>query len=260
MMYNLKSIKKILFFVIISLLFGSCQFTERFYLNEDGSVRTETELNLSSFMQMMASSMGDSTSQSVEAIDITFDADVKNVDSIVPSNKLKNKTDQDFEAFRKYLDKTKIHIKSDSDLMVVNYITEAKNIKELNKYNKKLHQAKIEILEADTGKIENKKKSSLQQFYYAEYSYKGNKFRRKLFKKNPFTEAPSKNTQDNQLDEMSKMIKYNLEYHFPKPIEKTSLENATFSTDRKTMYYSFTLDKIDQVREQFVDFTVTFKK
>ena len=259
-MSNLKNIKKAVFFIVIPIFLGSCQFTERFYLSEDGSVRTETGLDLSGFIKMMPSSMGDSTNQSTEAIDTTINADVKDVDSFLPSDKMKNKTDKDFEAFRKNLDKTKIHIKSDSDLFVINYITEVKNIKELNRYNKKLHEAKMKILEADTGKTAKSNKSSLRQFHYAEYSYKGNKFRRQLLEDYPFTGKPSEKAMNSQEQDMLKMMEYKLEYHFPRPVEKTSLENATFSADGKTMYYSFTLDKIEEVRQQFVDFTVTFKK
>src|SRR5690606_22017211 len=67
-----------------------------------------------------------------------------------------------------------------------------------------------------------------------EYKFDGKNFQRIAKNQNKFLEELDDSTAE-ATRQMMNMFQYKMEYHFPKKVKSTSLENATFSIDGKTM-------------------------
>lgn len=244
----------LLIMVIIGAILTSCTFTEKIYIEENGSGLYQVDMDLS---QMLA--FAGSLTKSEEGKD----------DSVI--EKALEKTDTTFY-FGQILEQKKDSISKlpleqrlmleslkDSRLKMIidekeskfiaNFYTDFKDISEAKDMQNKASNALA---------LASNKEGLASKTVDVSYVYTD-----KIFQRTISTEKRTKKEQqeyDKNLEEMSMFLMgstYNLEYHFPKPIKTTTAKDATFSNDRKTIYLSFSMDEIIK-NESLLNFEVKF--
>lgn len=246
--------KKISLLLIAAVLLVSCQITERFYLNENGSVKYETELN---FSDMMGFVYDEATKDSLRQIGefpidtlINF-ADLENFDQ------LNSDTISDAEReFMKSMDKTKVRmVMNDTEGKMVIGIEE-KSVESFNSYLKKLNESLARLEKEDPKAAGELAQSGMMKSM--EIKFDGKSFQR-----------ISNNHMDGVFDEMDdstaeatkqmmSMFQYKMEYHFPKKVKSSTIENASFSIDGKTMTVDVPMSEIMENPEKY-NFKVEFE-
>ncbi len=231
--------KNILLLCFLAVIFVSCQITERFYLQESGAVNYEYEIN---FSEMMGFMYDQYTKDSLRQIGefpldtlINF-ADLEKFEQL--------STDSITEAqreFMKSMNKSKVRmVMNDTEGKMIIGIDE-KDVPSFNNYLKQMNAA-LAKLEAEDPKTAGE----LSQYgmnQSLEIKFDGKKFQRI---------ADNHNVLMNELDDstaaaslqMMEMFQYKMEYHFPKKVKSSSLENATFSLDGKTMTIEVPLSEL----------------
>lgn len=242
---------KILSLTLAFILFGSCTITERMVISETGMVDYETEINLTEMMGFMyPANVRDSLSKLGQfPIDTTFT--YAQADQFFNTH-AKELSEVEKE-FAKALDKSSIKFKANENEGFLKFVTQKMNVQDFNAYWKKIDAKVLELEKKypdEAPKVTEGSKLSTLNIHYD-----GKTFRR-------ITNAEMKilNT-DSELfggAEMANMLTYKLEYHFPNPIKKSSVENATYSLDRKTMWVEMPLEEILSQSEIY-NFTVEFE-
>lgn len=246
--------KKILLFLIAAVTLISCQITERFYLNENGSVKYETELN---FSEMMGFIYDEASKDSLRQIG-EFP-----IDTLISFTELENfdqmSSDSISDAereFMKSMDKTNVRmVMNDSEGKMLIGIEE-KNIESFNAYLKKLNQSLAKLEKEDPKAAGELAQSGMMKSL--EIKFDGKSFQR--ISKNQMTGLFDE-LDDSTADatrQMMNMFEYKMEYHFPKRVKSSTLENATFSIDGKTMTVDVPMSELMDNPEKY-NFTVEFE-
>lgn len=242
--------KKLLLLFVAAILLVSCQITERFYLQESGMVKYETEID---FSEMMAFMYDEATKDSLRQlgqfpIDTIMNfADLEDFDQISPDSI----SDAQL-AFMRSMDKTKVQMKmNDTEGKMIIRIEE-KNINSLNDYLKEMNTALSKLEKEDPAAAAEMGQSGLMKSL--ELKFDGKNFQRIAMNQNQFL-----NELDDSIAEatrqMMNMFEYKMEYHFPKRVKNSSLENATFSIDGKTMTVDVPMSELWDNPEKY-NFTV----
>ncbi len=217
----MKNIFLILGIVLISLT--SCQITEKIYLEEDGSGKYNMEIDMSSMIKSLGK-MGskeeiDSTYVAKDSIINFSDMLIEHKDSIAKLPKEKQEQLQKMKDVQMIIHEDKA--KNEFSLSIVGVF---KNTEELNNL-----QNILNATQPDEKQIPSK--------YDIKYAFKKNRFSRKSNKKELTEEQLAKFDESIKGFEMFLSgTTYKLEYHFPKTIKKTTLKDAQFSEDKKTLY------------------------
>lgn len=224
--------KKLFYLFSAAILLVSCQITERAYIQENGSIKYETEMNFSEMMGMM---MPQETKDSLRQIGqfpidsvMTF-SDLEKMDTKLSSEKV-GEHEKDF---LKVMDKMKVRMVMNDNEGKISFGVEEKDVKSFNAYMKEIKAAGEKLAKEDKKAADNLAESGMLNFM--EFKYDGKSFQRiasnqttkMLDEMNDSTAASTR--------QMLGMFQYKLEYHFPKKIKKSNIENATYSLDGKTM-------------------------
>lgn len=220
----------LLLFVAVTLL-TSCRITERVYIQENGAVKYETELDFSEMMGLMFSQADKDSLRQIGEYPI--DSIMKFSDLEKLESKLGD--DQTSEAereFMKALDKMNVRmVMNDNEGKMIFGIQE-KDIKTFNASMKEISEAGDKLAAKDKKSAENLSQTGLLKSI--EFKYDGKSFQRIGGNQTGILEEMEDSTAESTRQMMG-MFTYKLEYHFPKKIKKSSVENATYSLDGKTM-------------------------
>ena len=223
----MKNIIILLGIVFISLT--SCKITEKIYFEENGSGKYSIEMDMSKMMKSL-SGMGDKPK--IDSTYVAKDSIMKFSDMLIEHKDSIAKLPKEKQQLLKKMEDVVMAIHEDKrkDEMTMEIKGDFKDISELNELQNLLNATSPE----------NKQ---IPSKYDISYTFKKNKFARKSTKKTFNDEQKEKF--DKEMKGMSMFLEgstYNLEYHFPKAIKKTNLENVKFSDDKKTIFIERTVD------------------
>ena len=222
-------IKKLFFLIAVSISLISCQFTETLQLNEDGSGRMAIVMDMSELMAMGGDMMKDSVATKLDTIIAmkTFLEEKK--DSI---SQLSEKKQMQLKKFENYY----IHTLMDTEKgeMIFNMYTDFKSISEADDIFNGLGQTKSLMPNMGDHDAMNKEDEDEKEIIGVSYSYKNKKFIRDAFIKDVEKHQQEVDSLKKTESFMSAM-RYKLKYSFPSKIVKSSIENARYSLDGKTI-------------------------
>lgn len=214
-----------LFLLTISLI--SCQFTETIVFNEDGSGKMSIEMDMGEMMAF-GGEVTDSIAMKKDTLIYLKDILDEKKDSI---SKLSKEEQQKLRRLENY--EMRMKIDSDTNEMLFNL---AVNFKSIEKANGLLEGFGDSMsLMPNTGEDLNfDADQGNSDAIGVEYSFKKNKFKRDAYIKD---EQKHKMQVDSLKGSESwlKNMKYTLKYTFPKKIVKSSIDDATYSLDAKTI-------------------------
>lgn len=247
--------KKLFYLFITSILLVSCQITERVYIEENGAVKYETEMNFTEMMGMMFNEeMKDSLRQigqfPIDSV-MTF-SDLEKMDSKILNDKNKD-TERDF---LKVMDKMKVRMVMNDKEGKISFGVQEKDVNSFNAYMKEVKTAGEKLAKDDKAAADNLAQSGLMNSI--QFKYNGKTFERigdnstagMMSEMNDSTAASAK--------QMMGMFQYKLEYHFPKKIKKASIDNATYSLDGKTMTIDVMMTELLENPEKY-NFKIEFE-
>lgn len=217
-----------IFVGVIMLTLTSCQFTEKIYINEDGSGTFDLEIDLSEMMESMnglkeMDSIG--TEPAIVKDSIINFADIleEKKDSI---SKLPKEERKKLERLKNM--KIKIHEDNSNGEMIMDYLIEFKDLDELEDLQHTINTAQS---------MEKENKKSIPSKTEMRFSFKDNKFKRIVIDKE-LTEVEEEKYEESlkQSAMFFEGSSYNIEYHFPRAIKTTTAKDATFSIDKKVLY------------------------
>lgn len=219
---------KLLYFLLIVILFTGCQFNEEIVLNEDGSGTMNIEINLDALMEITQGMSDEKKETKLDTVIYIKDFLEEKKDSITT---LSMEEQQKLKKLELY----KIQIQADSEEMMMRYkvIGDFKNVEEMNGITEAV--GKIgEIVPTGMGSIQNKPDENSEDLIGVKYSFKNNVFRRISYIKD-------EKLHKQQIDSMQSIegflgtSQYSLQYIFPKKIKRTSNPNVEISSDRKSV-------------------------
>lgn len=247
--------KKLFYLFSIAILVVSCQITERAYIQENGSVKYETEMNFSDMMGMM---FNEETKDSLRQIGqfpidsvMTF-SDLEKMDPKLSKGELGNAENQ----FLKVMDKMKVRMIVNDNEGKISFGVEEKDINSFNAYMKEVKTAGEKLAKEDKEAADDLAQSGLMNSI--QFKYDGESFERigdnstagLLSEMNDSTAASAK--------QMMGMFEYKMEYHFPKKIKKANIDNATYSLDGKIMTVDVPMMELLENPEKY-NFKVEFE-
>ncbi len=242
--------KNIILLSFLAIILVSCQITERLYLQESGAVKYETELN---FSEMMGFIYDEHTKDSLRQLgefplDTLIDfADLQDFTQMSTDSISQAEID-----FMRSMDKTKVHmVMNDTEGKMIIRIEE-KDMNAFNLYLDKMNTALAKLEKEDPAAAAEMGQSGLMKSL--EYKFDGKNFQRIAKNQNQFLDELDDSTAE-ATRQMMNMFQYKLEYHFPKKVKKTSIENATFSLDGKTMTVEVPMSELLENPEKY-NFTV----
>lgn len=240
-------------FFFLSVFLVSCQITERVYLQENGGVKYETEFD---FSQMSGFIFPENKRDSLRQIG-EFPVDtLMTIADLENYSELGNDSISDAEReFMQSLDKMRVRMKMDETQALMSIGLEEKDVKSFNAYLKKVQESSDKLVKEDPEAAKNLAQSGLLKTM--EIKYDGKKFQRiagevdQLF-------GEKDDSVSMAAQEMMGMFEYKLEYHFPKRIKSSNIENATYSLDGKTMTVEVPMSELMENPEKY-NFTVEFE-
>ena len=248
--------KKLFFFLLLPVILTSCQITEDVTFHKNGSGSYNFNVDMSSMMQMMKG-MGkknDSlkTPKKLEKKDTTiyFSAIIeKNKDSIAKLSKDERKT---LLALKDA--KIRINLDEEKGKMLMQYVIPFKNIADLDHMTEKLKH-----LNSFNKKNEQGMENIDDMMPQAEITYRFNKhqFHRIVKVKKSADQKKTANDQ-NKLNEMMKMFRYKLVYHFPYKIASTTYKQALIGADGQSIHIEVPIDSLMK-NPKLLDFKVKFQ-
>lgn len=231
----------------------SCQITERFTLDESGTVTYESELN---FTEMMAYMYDEVSKDSLRKIgEFPVDTLISFAD-LEDFNQLNSDSISDAQReFMKAMNKTKVRLKLDDEEGKMVFSIHEKSVQDYNAYLKSLFESYKKLQLEDPKAANELGQSGLMQSF--EIKYDGKNFEKITLSDTSFQMEDDDSTAE-MTRQMMAMFTYKLEYHFPKKVKNTSLENASFSLDGKTMTVDVPMAEMMEDPKKF-DFIVEFE-
>jgi len=232
--------KRFLIGLVIACSLASCHFTEKVVFNEDGSGEFAFKINMSEMLKQMSGlDKSDSTATKPnEVIDSSFSfAELFEMPKLKDS--IAKLSDEQKVVMQRIIDmnmRMGIHSDRDKKEMWMSYLFDFKDINRLSDFYKTINEA--QGLGAGKGeKIPTNSEVS--------YSLKKNEFKR-------IVTAKKLNKEEKEVYEayllQSAMFlsksKYTVEYHFPKMIKSTTAKGATFSSNKKILYFTKDFEEI----------------
>jgi len=232
--------------IVISLM--SCQITERVFIEEDGSGKFQFEIDMSGMIEAMS----EFDDKKIDSNYVATDSIIKFSDILLEKKDSISKLPKDQ---REKLEKLKemtavIHEDKLNNKMTVSYYINFNNVSEI---------AEMQSLMSNADSMTNDKAINIHSKTRTDYSFKKNNFKRI---------SKDKNLSETEIEEYDNSMKdfnmfmngstYNLEYHFPRAIKKSSAKNATFSEDKKVIYIETTMQEATDT-PSILDFEVKLK-
>ncbi len=220
-------LKKAFFGIFLAIFLTSCQFTETLVLNEDGSGKMSLEMDMNEMMAFGAG-MGDSIATKIDTIISMKQFLIEKKDSI---SQLPEKQQEKL----KKLENFNIHtvMNTESGEMLFNVFTDFKKVDEANElFNGFSETSKLMPRMGNDMKIE--KDESSDDIIGVSYSFKKGKFKRDAYIKDKEKHLQQVDSLKGSEAFMGSMM-YTLKYTFPKRIVKSSIEDARYSLDGRTI-------------------------
>lgn len=217
---------KLVALLILSFTLVSCQFTETMILNEDGSGRMSIEMDLSEMMAIGNEMSKDSTLTKTDTIISFKEIFEEKKDSI---SQLSAKEQKKLKALENY----NIHMVTDPETnkMVVDIFIDFKNVSEANGLMKGFEETDNLIPGMGDDNADDESDDNNVAVIYS--------FKKGVFKRDAYIIDPEKHK--TQVDSMASVesfmngMTYKLKYTFPRKIKNSSVEDATYSLDGKTI-------------------------
>lgn len=247
--------KKLFLLTAVAMLLVSCQITERFYLNENGSVKYETELNFSDMMSFMYDEASKDSLRQIGEFPIDT---VMNFADLENFGQLSSDSISDAEReFMKSMNKTKVRMTlNDTEGKMIIGIEET-SIEKFNSYLGKVNQSLAKLESEDPKAAGELAQSGMMKTM--EFKFDGKSFQR--ISNNSDMNALFDELDDSTAEatkQMMNMFEYKMEYHFPKKIKSSTIENASFSIDGKTMTVDVPMNELMENPEKY-NFKVEFE-
>ncbi|RPG38603.1 MAG: hypothetical protein CBB72_000800 [Muricauda sp. TMED12] len=222
--------KKIQYALVATLivLSASCNFTEEIHLKEDGSGKLSINFDGSEMMDMAGDELAKTNEKPIDSIISFKDFLEEKKDSIAQLPKEEQEKLKKLEPFN-----MRMVMDPEKKVMMFDLFSEFKNVNEVNDAFSAFQDASS--LGPNASPQTGKMKPS-EQATEVNYTFKKNKFTRtaKIVDQELFQQ------QVDSLQSAEMFLSgstYTLKYHFPKKIKSTTVEEATFSQDGKTLIY-----------------------
>lgn len=247
--------KKLFYLFCIAILAVSCQITERAYFEESGAIRYETELNFTDMMDLVFSEQSKDSLRLIGEFPIdsvmTF-SDLEKMDSKFSNGELGNAEQE----FLKVMEKMRVHMILDDNQGSISFGVQEKNLESFNNYMKEIKTASEKLAKEDKAAADNLAQSGLMNSI--QFKYDGKSFQRlgdnssvKLLEE--MNDSTAESTR-----QMMGMFQYKMEYHFPKKIKNSSIPDATYSLDGKTITIDLPMTDLFEKPEKY-NFKVEFQ-
>ncbi|PVW12163.1 hypothetical protein [Marixanthomonas spongiae] len=221
-------LKQLLFLLVAAFTCISCQFTETLTIKEDGSGRMSMNIDMKEMMAMTQAMDKDSSMVKMDST-VSFAAFLKEKkDSIAQLPKAEQ---EKLKKLKNYSIRTVMD--PETNEMFVDIFIDFKNIDQANNLMSGLNQASAIMPKSPSGSTEIKSDPS-SDVLGVRFDYDGNRFSRDAYIKD-------EKAYQQQIDSMQQAksflssVKYSLNYTFPKKIKSSSIENANYSLDGKTI-------------------------
>ncbi|MEZ4858314.1 MAG: hypothetical protein R2781_05845 [Flavobacteriaceae bacterium] len=220
--------RKLIVLVVVVLALVSCQFTETMVLNEDGTGTMSVSVDLSEMMAFSGEMAKDSTIVKQDTV-VSFKAFLEQKkDSIAQLPMTEQKR---LKAMENY--KMRMVTDPETNKMVIDVFTDFRNVAEANDLMKGFEQSGNMIPGASSNTSQDAEKKE-PEVIGVSYSFTKGKFKRDAFIKDQKAHQAQIDSLKNAEAFMGG-ISYKVKYTFPKKIKKSSVEDATFSLDGKTL-------------------------
>jgi hypothetical protein len=221
--------KNVFFFIVAALTLVSCQFTETMVMNEDGSGRMSLSIDLSEMMAIGGEMAQDSTLTKQDTIISFKQIFEEKKDSIARLSKAEQKRLKGMENYN-------IHMVSDPDenKMELDVFTDFKDVSEANDLMKGFEQSESYIPGSDVSNTENDSGGPEPELMGVSYTFKKGVFKRDAFIKDEKRHKAQTDSMK-QAEAFMSSMRYKLKYTFPRKIKSSSVEDATYSLDGKTI-------------------------
>ena len=239
--------------MLLIFCFYSCQITERIYLQENGAVKYETEFD---FSEMVGFMYDDTKKDSLRQLgQFPIDTLMKIAD-LENYSELGNDSISDAEReFMKSMEKMNVRMVINDTEGKMSIGLEEKSVADFNAYLQKVKLAGDKLNKEDPEAAKNLANSGMLKTM--ELKYDGKSFQRISGEvENILEETDDSLAMATQ--QMMGMFEYKMEYHFPKRIKSSSIENATYSLDGKTMTVEVPMNELMENPEKY-NFTVEFE-
>ena len=214
--------------IALSLIWATaCNFTEEIFIEEDGSGKLSINFDGSELMAMAGEEMTKDNEKPVDSI-ISFREILREKkDSIAQLPKEEQEKLKKLEPFSMHM-----VMNPEEKVMKFEMYSDFKNIAEVNDAFNAFQQASM----LDQSKDNNSIPLSNDPATMVEYTFRKNSFSRTA---TIIDEAKQKMAVDslNGAEMFLSGSTYTLKYHFPRRVKKSSIEEATFSADGKTLIY-----------------------
>jgi hypothetical protein len=244
-MKNISLISIILFGAILT----SCTFTEKIYINEEGSGSFAIDVDMSKTMEFAAGFIesfdeedGNTENESVkepEKIDTSFSFS----DLLNDGERYKEMSKKQKDALESLKGgKMLMHMDEAEKEMQMTLLFDFANVKDLKDMMNKMANASSF---AKKDQIDIEMFSAFNNTGETVYFYDEKIFKRQVSR--PKQSKKQKEEIDKSIEQMGMLLagsEYKLEYHFPKAIKSTSAKNATFSDDKKTLFISYPFSEV----------------
>lgn len=224
--------KKIFLLFVTAVFLVSCQLTERVYIQESGAVKYETEIDFSEMMGLMFTQADKDSLRQIGEFPIDSIMSISDLEDF--EDKFGNDETSNAEReFMEVLDKMKVRmVMNDTEGKMI-FQTQEKDVNSFNAYMEEVRKAGEKLAKEDKKSAENLSQSGLLKSM--EFKYDGKSFQRISGDETASMLEEMDDSTAESTRQMMSMFSYKLEYHFPKKVKKSSIPNATFSLDGKTM-------------------------
>ncbi len=218
--------QKNIFLLVLFFTLVSCQFTETMVIHEDGSGRMTISMDLSEMMAFSGEMKSDSTITKMDTIIPFKYIFEEKKDSIAQLSSREQKRLKDLENYS-------IHLITDPETsqMVIDIFIDFKDVSEANDLMKAFDETEglISVIPAGGGDS-----NSGDNNVGVRYSFKKGVFKRDSY----IIDKEKHNIQIDSIKGVESFMSgmtYKLKYTFPRKIKKSSVEDATYSLDGKTI-------------------------
>ena len=220
-------IKKLLSVFVLAAVLVSCQFTETMVLHEDGSGTMSVSVDMKEMMAF-GDLAKDSTMVKMDTVIRMKDVLIEKKDSIATLSKEQQKRLKSIENFnfRTFMD-------PDKGEMFFDVFTNFKKVEEASELMNAFESGG-DFLQAGGSDTSINSDPNSGGSMAVSYKYKKNKFIRDAYIKDKARHQTQMDSMKQAEGFMSSMV-YKLKYTFPKRIIKSSIEDARFSMDGKTI-------------------------
>lgn len=220
-------IKKLLLLLLVVVMFTACQFTETLVIQEDGTGRVSMNIDMKEMMAMGQSMDMDSTMIKIDSTVAfkTFLEEKK--DSIA---KLPKEEQEKLMKLKDY--KLRTFMDPETSEFFIDVFVDFSSIEEANNLLSSINQASSLIPSTPGGGEVSSDPSS--DVIGIRYEYSNNTFTRDSYIKDEAMYQKQKDSLQSAEMFMSSM-NYKLKYTFPKKIKSSSIEDASYSLDGKTI-------------------------